>query len=333
MADNLNKAKKAKNDEFYTQYQDIEREINVYVGYNKDVFRDKTILLPCDDHDWSNFTKYFIANFDAYGIKRLISTSYAKSSGSAEPSEFEKKSTNFDIKKDKEHGKFFILERDENGKKKTFEFAGYLKGDGDFRSDEVKELRDSADIIITNPPFSLFREILKWTLDVNKQFLFICNKNAITYKEVFPLIKENKVWLGVSTPSEFNSPEGKTKKVQGLCRWLTNLDHNVRHEKLILATKEDNLKFNEKLKKELDKVGATDYLKYDNYDAIDVKYIDAIPLNYAGVMGVPITFLDKYNPEQFELIKFRKGNDDKDLVINGKSPYFRILIKRRGDVG
>lgn len=302
MSDNLHRAKVNKNDEFYTQYADIEKEVNAYIEFNKNVFKNKTILLPCDDHDWSNFTKYFIANFDKYGIKRLISTSYAKSSGSIKPSDFEKSSDKFDESKDKEHGKIFILERDAFGKKKTFEFAGYLKGDGDFQSEEVKELRDSADVIITNPPFSLFLKFLNWIMEGKKDFLIIGNKNFVTCKEIFPLIYKNEIWLGTSCPNEFLSPEGKTKKVQGLCRWFTNLEHNVRHQKMGLASMNDNIKYNKKLKSEFEKRGITTYEKYDNYDAIEVKYVEAIPSDYKGIMGVPPTFMDKYNPEQFEIL-------------------------------
>lgn len=196
----LGAAKDAKNDEFYTQYSDIEAEMNAYVEFNPDVFRGKTILLPCDDPEWSNFTKYFAANFERFGLKKLISTSYAKSAGSRQLTLFEQESPLFDADKHDTHGKLFTLTRDKDGSGHVdtddIEFSGYLEGDGDFRSVEVKALRDEADIIITNPPFSLFREFLTWILEAGKQFVIIGSKNAITYKEVFPLLKETKSGLG-----------------------------------------------------------------------------------------------------------------------------------------
>lgn len=211
---NLVAAKRAKNDEFYTQYSDIEAEMNAYVEYNSDVFRDKTILLPCDDPEWSNFTKYFAANFERFGLKKLISTSYAKSAGSRQLTLFEQESPLFDVDKHDTHGKLFTLTRDKDGSGTVdtddIEFSGYLEGDGDFRSAEVKKLRDEADIIITNPPFSLFREFIAWLMEVDKRFVIMGNVNAITYKEVFPLLKDNRVWLGYSIHSgdrKFNVPD------------------------------------------------------------------------------------------------------------------------------
>ena len=344
---NLKNAKKQKNDEFYTQYQDIQKEVNAYLEYDKDVFRGKTILLPCDDPEWSNFTKFFAQNFENFGIKKLISTSFAVESKNMdidyEPTLFESIDPRFDKAKTRCKGKIFTLSQDENhdGKINIDDLQwNYLEGDGDFRSDEVKKLRDQADIIITNPPFSLFREFVAWIMEADKKFLIIGNMNAITYKEVFPLIKENKMWLGVSIHSgdrEFGVPESypltaasfriddsgkKYIRVKGV-RWFTNFEHGRRHQTLQLMTKEDNIKFSKH--KEIQGRG---YQKYDNYDAIEVPFSDAIPSDYDGVMGVPISFLDKYCPEQFEIIKFRKGNDEKDLSIDGKCPYFRILIKK-----
>jgi len=199
----LSEAKNAKNDEFYTQYEDIQREVNAYLEYNPDVFRDKTILLPCDDPEWSNFTKFFAQNFENFGLKKLISTSFAHESkkfkGIYQLSLFEEESPQFDKSKTTTHGKIFTLTRD-NNKSGSIDIDDlewhYLEGDGDFRSDEVKALRDEADIIITNPPFSLFREFVAWIVEANKKFLIIGNQNAITYKEIFPLIKENKIWIG-----------------------------------------------------------------------------------------------------------------------------------------
>ncbi len=354
--DSLHAAKDAKNDEFYTQYSDIEAEMNAYIEFNPDVFRDKTILLPCDDPEWSNFTKYFASNFERLGLKKLISTSYAKSAGNKQLTIFELESPLYDEDKHDTHGKLFILTRDTNGSGRIdmddIEFTGYLEGDGDFRSDEVKKLRDESDIIVTNPPFSLFREFLAWIREANKQFIIVGSKNAITYKEVFPLLKNNEIWLGpgfpggnayfrISTNDVRDFASGVYDESTGLVKfrnvgWFTNIDHGVRHETLDLMTKEDNLKFNKtlvnKLRKELgldEKAKVTDYPKYENYDAIEVPIVEAIPSDHDGAMGVPITFLDKYNPEQFEIIKFRKGTDDKDLSVNGKCPYFRILIRRK----
>src|SRR5690554_5850610 len=202
---NLTTAKKAKNDEFYTQYHDIEKEINAYLDYDPNVFRGKTILLPCDDPEWSNFTKFFAQNFENFGLKKLISTSYAPESkkykGGYQPTLFETNDPQFDEKKTKINGKIFTLTRDKTGDGKIdvddLEWT-YLKGDGDFRSEEIIQLRDEADIIITNPPFSLFREFLAWIFEAEKQFVIIGNMNAITYKEVFPLIKDDKMWLGAT---------------------------------------------------------------------------------------------------------------------------------------
>lgn len=362
---NLHNAKKAKNDEFYTQYVDIEKEMNAYLEYNPDVFKDKTILLPCDDPEWSNFTKYFAQNFDRFGLKKLISTSYAADS---KPDDipyqltlFEMNSPKYDKKKTRSHGKIFTLTKDVNKDKKIniddLEW-NYLKGDGDFRSSEIKKLRDEADIIITNPPFSLFREFLDWIMKANKSFCIIGNMNAITYKEVFPLIKNNKMWLGQSISSgdrEFGVPDSyplqsagwrvdekgnKYIRVKGV-RWFTNIDHGRRHQPLPLMTMTDNIKYSKH--KEIRENG---YRRYDNYDAIEVPFTDAIPSDYKEDMGVPISFLDKYNPDQFEIIKFRKGKDGKDLAYTvsdsdgtererererGRkvTPYFRIIIRRK----
>ncbi len=347
---NLANAKKAKNDEFYTQYHDIEKEINAYVEYNPNVFRGKIILLPADDPEWSNFTKFFAQKFEELGLKKLISTSYAADSknykSKYQPTAFEKKDSKFDKTKTTKKGKIFTLTEDKTGDGKIdvedLEWE-YLKGDGDFRSDEIKKLRDEADIIITNPPFSLFREFLPWLVETDKKFLMIGNLNAITYKEVFPLIKKNKIWLGATNfntgmyfkvPDDFTYTDTykfereqngvKVNRVPGVC-WFTNIDHGKRHEKLPLMTMSDNKKFNTQIQKK-----ETSYQKYDNYDAIEVPFTNAIPSDFNGVMGVPITFLDKYSPDQFKIIKFRHGNDGKDLVLsNGKCPYFRILIKHK----
>ena len=294
---NLTSAKKAKNDEFYTQYHDIEKEINAYLEYNPDVFKNKIILMPCDDPEWSNFTKFFAQNFTRFGLKKLISTSFAPDSKpykkGYQPSLFEVNDPQFDEKKTITNGKIFTLTKDKSGDGKIdvndLEWT-YLQGDGDFSSVEIKKLRDESDIIITNPPFSLFREFLSWVVEAEKQFVIIGNLNAITYKELFPLIKENKLWLGATgngSDMVFAVPEGTEideKDRQKASRlgyvgdytrlgnscWFTNIDHGKRHEPLKLMMMEENVKFNKKLK-------GQKYVKYDNYDAIDVSFTDAIP--------------------------------------------------------
>lgn len=317
---NLGAAKAAKNDEFYTQYADIQKEINAYLEYNPDTFRDKTVLLPCDDPEWSNFTRFFAQNFERLGLKRLISTSYAvesKKYKDYEPTLFETESDWFDPDRTRVCGKIFELTRDtnQNGRIDIDDLEWhYLEGDGDFRSLEVCKLRDEADIIVTNPPFSLFREFLEWCVQSNKSILIIGNMNAATYKETFSLIMRNKLWYGPSISSgdrEFMVPESypllaagwrideKGKKyirVKGV-RWFTNLEHGRRHEPLRLMSMNDNIRFGKH--KELKEDG---YVKYENYDALEVPFSDAIPTDYEGVMGVPITFLDKYCPEQFEIV-------------------------------
>lgn len=326
----LGAAKDAKNDEFYTQYSDIEAEMNAYVEFDPDVFRGKTVLLPCDDPEWSNFTKYFAANFTRFGLKKLISTSYAKGAANKQMTLFEMESPLFDADKHDTHGKLFTLTRDKDGSGRVdtddIEFSGYLEGDGDFRSAEVKALRDEADIIITNPPFSLFREFLSWILEAGKQFVIIGSKNAITYKEVFPLLKENKIWLGPGFPggnAYFRIAEdairdfasGVYDSSTGLVKfrnvgWFTNIDHGLRHQPLLLDTMEHNLKFNKKLRRKLEKdFDKVEYPHYDNYDAIEVPFVECIPSDYDGAMGVPITFLDVFNPEQFEILGLSNVGD------------------------
>ena len=376
--ENLAQAKKVKNDEFYTQYSDIEKEMSAYLDFNPNVFRGKTILLPCDDPEWSNFTKYFAQNFDRFGLKELISTSYAMESktykSNYQPTLFEKSNPQFDEIKTSLNGKIFTLTSDRTGDQKVnvddLEWH-YLQGDGDFRSEEVKKLRDKSDIIITNPPFSMFREFLAWIMEADKQFSIIGNMNAITYKEVFPLIKANKVWLGNNYKVNggamfYEIPEdianldqvrevrtneiGKKiyiTRVQGV-RWFTNLDHGRLHQPLPLMTMADNLKFS----KHKEIKGKQFYDQYDNYDAIEVPYVDAIPSDYDGVMGVPISILDKYSPDQFEIVGITDRDDNSgmktkeytekevpnygDLNRRGvikigneyKSTYARLLVRR-----
>lgn len=256
---NLGAAKRAKNDEFYTQLTDIEKELRHYRKH----FKGKTVLCNCDDPTWSAFWKYFHLNFLALGLKKLISTHYDKN----EPT-YEMEYTGGDDN------------HIEVGVKTP------LEGDGDFRSEECLALLDEADIVVTNPPFSLFREYVAVLMKHQKKFIIVGNMNAITYKEIFPLIKDGLVWLGVSRLVSFVTPEGMTKGVQ--CRWFTNLDIKKRHEELILVKKY---------------AGHEDeYPKYDNYDAIEVSKVADIPFDYDGVMGVPVTFLDKYSPDQFEIL-------------------------------
>ena len=280
---NLGAAKAAKNDEFYTQWNDIENEMQAYLEYDPDVFRGKVVLLPCDDPEASNFTKYFAERFGQLGMKKLISTSYAADGG---------------------NGKVFVLGGENEPQ------WGYLAGDGDFRSDEVTALRDEADMVITNPPFSLFREFMVWLVEGGVEFSVIGNMNTIACKEIFPLIKGNEMWLGVSrmgakcfalpsnAPVKASQYEENGVRFQkfGNIAWFTNIEHGRRHEPLALMTMEDNLLYGSK------RVRGAGYPKYDNYDAIEVPETKAIPSDYDGVMGVPVSFLDKYNPEQFEIV-------------------------------
>lgn len=330
--ENLGAAKQAKSDEFYTQYADIEKEMNAYLDYDQDAFKDKTVLLPCDDPEWSNFTRYFAQNFQRFGMKKLISTSYAYDSKHLttpwQPTLFESDSPHYDKKKSPAKGKIFTLDCDQNGNDKIdindLQWE-YLDGDGDFRSREIQPLLSEADMVVTNPPFSLFREFLSWVINARKQFSVIGNMNAITYKEVFPLIRDNKTWLGPSISSgdrEFEVPDSypleaaksriskdgrRYLNIKGI-RWFTNIEHGRRHQPLQLMNMEDNLRYNKKLIKALG--GAKEYRKYDNYDGIDVPFTDAIPAGYKGLMGVPISFLDKYNPEQFQILGITQSWDD-----------------------
>lgn len=338
------KAKKEKFDEFYTQFEDIQKEMNAYIEFDKDVFRNKTILLPCDDPEWSNFTKFFAQNFERYGLKKLISTSYSFESKKLDApyqlSLFEQNSPKYDEKKTKTHGKVFILDRDENknGKIDINDLKwDYLEGDGDFRSSEVKRLRDEADIIITNPPFSLITQFIPWILEAKKQFIILGKITIVGNKEVFPLIKNNEMWLGPSITSgdrkfripkelfdetkvtgkiETDSHGNKYVRVVGV-RWFTNIDHGRRHQPLQLMSMEDNLKFSKH--EDLKKNG---YIKYDNYDALEVPYIDAIPNDYYGIMGVPVSIMDKYCPEQFRILcATQTGCHPDNMILKSYKTY------------
>lgn len=342
----LGAAKKAKNDEFYTQWADIEREMNAYLEYDPDVFRGKTLLLPCDDPEWSNFTKFFALHFEKYGLKKLISTSYAPMANQAaafyEPTLFETEAPDYDEDKSLYKGRVFTLvpeDLDGDGKINIDDLRWeYLEGDGDFRSAEVTAMRDEADIVITNPPFSLFREFLDWLVDGGVLFSVIGNTNAITYREVFPLIRDNKMWLGAtgnSTDMVFAVPAGtevkETDKAKaermgyigdytrlGNSCWFTSIQHGRRHEPMQLMSMEDNKRFGPK------KVVEQGYQQYDNFEAIEVPNTSAIPSDYDGVMGVPISFLERYNPDQFEILGTSEGDypatktyAKKQRVVNG----------------
>ena len=323
-------AKKAKKDEFYTQRADIENELKHY----KPHFKDKVVLCNCDDPRESEFFKYFVENFEKLGLKRLVATCY--------------KSQDVDLFSQGKCEKAIcqVYEGDTNGNMALDDSevgVRELKGDGDFRSEECIEILKDVDIVVTNPPFSLFREYVAQLIKYQKKFLIIGNVNALTYKEIFPLVRENKLWLGASIHSgdrKFGVPDSyplnaagcgvdedgqRFIRVKGV-RWFTNLDYPQRHEKLPLYKK----------------YAAEEFPKYDNYDAINVNKTADIPYDYDGVMGVPITFMDKYNPEQFEILNANdwRENDkvseklhglikDKDGVINGKATYARILIRRK----
>lgn len=377
-------AREAKKDEFYTQYVDIQKEVEAYLEFDPDTFRDKTVYCNCDDPFESNFFKYFAANFNRLGLRKLITTSYDGSSIAGGQITFDEYTEgNGEREKPKaicveieevtdldgdgavgiEDVKLF-LERNPHSHRP-------LSGGGDFRSDECIELLQEADIVVTNPPFSLFKEFMALLAKYEKKVLVIGNLQALTYKAIFPLIQADMLWMGVTIHSgdrEFRVPDHyplnssghrtdedgkKYIRVKGV-RWYTNLDHGRRHQVLPLMSMQDNLRFNKKLS------GKSVYEKYENYDAIEVSFTDAIPSDYDGVMGVPITFLDKYNPEQFEILgtldssdpdnpyrtRWYSSQDQKDAyfrrfgkpgsiplnmsgVINDTKVYKRILIKHR----
>ena len=340
---NLHKAKSGKNDEFYTQLEDIERECSHY----REHFKDKVVFCNCDDPFESNFFKYFVLNFSFFGLKKLICTCYEGSSlrtvdlltGEETEIGVSKKAYKCIITNTEGINSITLVDV-----KKLITMTGNALEEmktGDFRSDECVQLLKESDVVVTNPPFSLFREYIAQLVEYDKKFLVIGNMNAITYKEIFPLIKDNKMWLGLSITSgdrKFNVPDnyplnaagcgidatGKRYiRVKGV-RWFTNLEHNKRHQPLDLYKK----------------YSSEEFPKYDNYDAININKTADIPYDYEGVMGVPITFLDKYCPEQFEIVDARKYTDseklknkttylvkDADGSINGKATYARILIR------
>lgn len=363
---NLTNAKKEKNDEFYTQYVDIQKEIEAYLEYNPHVFRNKVVYCNCDDPFESNFFRYFVLNFNKLGLKQLITTSYKPSP--VANTQLELFGDDKTLAKAKGRSKInankFIIKEvhdiDGDGEFNLKDVAKQLRanknnewtpleGDGDFRSDECIYLLKQADIVVTNPPFSLFREYVKQLFDYNKKILIIGNMNAITYKEIFPLIKNNKLWLGPSIRSgdrEFQVPDNypvaaagwriddngkKYLRIKGV-RWFTNLDHGYRHQPLPLMTMEENLKYS----KHKEIKGKKAYHKYDNYDAIEVPFTDAIPSDYSGVMGVPISFLDKYSPEQFEILgATQRGCHDKVPDTKKYDDYWEVTNdgKKTGSSG
>lgn len=273
---NLNRAKRVKNDEFYTKLVDIEKEVKHYINH----FKGKVVYCNCDNPEESNFFKYFALNFKSLGIRKLITTHYNKG------------------------GKSYKLEVVGNI---SNVIKTPLEGDGDFRSEECINILKGADIVVTNPPFSLFREYIAQLLECNKRFLIVGNLNAVTYKVVFENIKNNKVWLGYNSPKEFLTPNGEGKSF-GNIYWFTNMDIEKRYTGIVL-----HKRYNEE-----------EYSKYDNFDAINLDKVKDVPVDYGGCMGVPITFITKYNPEQFELIEVAKAN----VTVRGKTPYARIIIKK-----
>ena len=299
----LHAAKDAKNDEFYTRLEDINKEMNHY----EDKFRGKVVFCNCDDPKWSNFWKYFHSEFERLGLKKLIATHLESDNSQSYKIEYI------------------------GGNDTDFEYGIItpLQGNGDFRSDECITLLDEADIVVTNPPFSLFREYVAALIDHNKKFIIIGNKNAVKYKEFFPYLKNDKIWIGYESPSEFNTPTGMTKKVQGLCRWFTNLDIAKRHDILettYLYSKEEYATFDE--------------LK----DVINVNRVNEIPIDYDGIMAVPITFMDKYNPEQFEILDMLnrytvldyfgvnenvKSRHSHCCNIGGNPTFSRVVIRKK----
>ncbi|MDA3053309.1 adenine-specific methyltransferase EcoRI family protein [Campylobacter sp. JMF_01 NE2] len=320
----LSNAKANKKDEFYTQYVDIQKEMEAYLQNDKCIFENKTIFLPCDDYDKSNFVKYFEDNFNKLKLKKLISTCYNPNGC----------------------GKIYIKEQNSS-------FKDYLKGNGDFRSDEITKIRDIADFIITNPPFSLFREFMAWVSASSAKFAILGNMNAVTCKSIFPLFEKNKVWFGATIFSgdrEFKVPKNypleasgyridcngeKYIRVKGV-RWFVNIKYDDKNRQLILDTMQNNLFKTPKLKFK------NTYQQYDNYLAIEVSQTNAIPSDYNGIMGVPISFLDKYNPKQFKILGIDfyvkdglldnlicdkwQGKLDR-AYLNGKRLYSRIFIK------
>ena len=372
---NLSSAKRAKNDEFYTQFVDIQREMEAYLEYDAQTFKGKVVYCNCDDPYESNFFRYFVLNFKKLGLKRLITTSYKPSPLANTQLELlgdhetlppvkgrpKVNANKFIINRVHEihgDGEFNLKDVAEELKANKVNKWAPLEGDGDFRSAECIKLLEQADIVVTNPPFSLFRDYVRQLMEHGKRFAVIGNMNAITYKEIFPLIKDDKLWLGATgngndmvfaVPNGAEIAESDRQKAArlgfvgdytrlGNSCWFTNLDHGRRHRPLSLMTTADNLKHSRH--KQIK--GKKKYEKYDNYDAIEVPFTDAIPSDFKGAMGVPISFLSKYNPDQFEIIS---SNDikinalvpfkshglikDKDGAVKGTPTYVRLVIRNR----
>ena len=356
----LGAAKVAKQDEFYTQYVDIQKEVEAYLEFDADTFRGKVVYCNCDDPFESNFFKYFAANFNKLGLKKLVTTSYDGSPIAGAQLTFGEYDEG-NGKRQKPKAIALEIEQvtdvDGDGATGIEDVALFLKRNlhtrtrlaegGDFRSSECIALLKEADLVVTNPPFSLFKEYVAQLVEHGKKFLIIGNVQAITYLEIFPLIKRNKLWLGVTIHSgdrEFRVPDHyplnaagwrvdengvKYIRVKGV-RWYTNLDHGRRHQQLPLMTMEDNLRFSKH--KEIN--GKATYDRYYNYDAIEVPFTDAIPNDYSGVMGVPISFLDKYNPDQFEIV----GNSDdggmmREIGVRTLGDEFIRAYRARGGTG
>jgi len=373
---NLTSAKRAKNDEFYTQYGDIQKEIEAYLEFNPDVFRGKVVYCNCDDPYESNFFRYFTLNFNKLGLKQLITTSFKPSpiaNTQLELFDFGDDNNEKPKGRPKVTANKFIINQvhdiDDDGEFNLKDIAMQLKAnkqnewmplkdDGDFRSNECIALLKQADIVVTNPPFSLFREYVKQLFYFNKLFVIIGSMNAITYKEIFPNIMKNKMWLGATgngsdmvfaVPNGAEIADSDRKKAArlgyvgnytrlGNSCWFSCLDHGRRHQPLPLMTMEENLKYS----KHKEIKGKKAYDQYDNYKAIEVPFTDAIPSDYDGVMGVPISFLDKYCPDQFEILGATESEgrgfsnglwDEKSQVsqplTNGNRVYKRIFIKHR----
>lgn len=351
---NLTNAKKAKNDEFYTQFSDIQKELESYLEYDPNTFKDKVVYSNCDDPFESNFFRYFVLNFNRLGLKRLITTSYKPSP--VANTQLKLYGDDKTLAKSKGRpkvtaNKFIINEvGDINGDgsftlediaqqlrtNKNNEWTP-LEGDGDFRSDECAELLKQSDIVVTNPPFSLFREYLKQLMDNDKKFIIIGAMNALKYANIFPLLKENKIWFGAGkndgrnvwyqVPDNYENfhkeENGKKYAFVAGTVWFTNLDHGRRHQLLSLMTEADVIKFATK----------KPFQKYDNYDAIEVSQVKNIPSDYKGAMGVPISFFSKYSPEQFEIIGLGQGNLYRELTPKGLSKEFVNNYYKNGGTG
>lgn len=310
----LQKAKTNKKDEFYTQLIDIESELEYYSHQ----FRGKVVYCNCDDVRYSNFFRYFVSNFSRLGLRKVICSCYMKNEYDSLDSSFKP-------------GFYYEYTGVEN-KEPGFKDVTFFKGDGDFRGEESISLLKQADIVVTNPPFSLFREYVDQLVAFDKSFLIIGNINILTYKNIFSLIKDNKAWLGVNlgrgisgfiVPTDYElyglevriNDEGQRIVSTNNCLWFTNLDNQQRHEFIPLDKKYRGHE--------------NEYPFFDNFNGINVNRTKDIPMDFDGVIGVPITFLHKFNPDQFEIVKYRKGDDGKDLTINGKPTYFRILVKQK----